>query len=140
MPAIVPDKDLQSALNAALYDAFPTMPIAWENTPYTPTIGITYFQVWLMPAETDLMTLGQSPWLMRQGIFQVSVFAPIGIGFGVAKGKAAEIIAAFKSSTSFVYNGLSVTIEKSWVSGGIIEDDGWYHIPVSIRYRCYHAD
>ena len=137
---IIPDKDLQSALNSALYDAFPDMPIAWENTNYTPAIGTTYLRVWLMLAESDLLTLGQSPWMLRQGIFQVSVFAPIGIGFGTAKGKAAEIVAAFKASTAFVYNGLSVTIEKSWVSGGIIEDEGWYHIPVSIRFRSYFAD
>ena len=137
---IVPDKDLQSALNAALYDAFPTTPIAWENTKYTPAVGTIYFRVWLLPAESDVLTLGQSPWILRQGIFQVSVFAPIGTGFGVPKGKAAEIVAAFKSSTSFVYNGLSVTIEKSRVSGAIIEDDGWYQIPVSIRFRCYFAD
>ena len=138
--AIVPDRDLQSALNDALSDAFPTMPIAWENTEYNPTVGVTYFRVWLLPAETDLMTLGLSPWLQRQGIFQVSIFAPIGIGFGVSKGKAAEIVAAFKAGTSFVYNGLAITIEKSWPSGAIIENDGWYHTPVSIRYRCYHAD
>ena len=140
MPAIVPDKDLQSAFNAALYDAFPAMPIAWENVKYTPTVGTTYFRVWMLPTESDLLTIGQSPWILRQGIFQVSVFAPIGIGFGVPKGKAAEIVAAFKSSTSFVYNGLSVTIAKSWISGAVLEDNGWYAIPVSIRYRCYYAD
>ena len=137
---IIPDKDLQSALNSALYDAFPTMPIAWENTKYTPAAGTTYFRVWLLPAQTDVMTLGQSPWMHRQGIFQVSVFAPIGIGFGSSKEKVAEIVAAFKANTSFVYNGLVVIIEKSWPSGALIEDDGWYHTPVSIRYRCYYAD
>ena len=137
---IIPDRDLQSALNDAISDAFPTMPIAWENVKYTPTVGTTYFRVWMLPAESDVLTLGQDPWVERKGVFQVSIFAPIGIGFGAPKTKATEVIAIFKPNTSFVYNGLTVIIDKAWASSGRNEDNGWYHIPVNVRYRCYFAD
>jgi hypothetical protein len=139
---IIPDRDVQSALNDALYDAFPNTPVAWENTKYTPTVGTTYFQVWLMPVEPDVLTIGPSPWQIRRGIFQVSVFSPISVGFGASKAVAAQIIAAFKPNTSFVYNGLTVIVDKSWVSMGRVDeaDGGWYHTPVSVRYRCYYAD
>ena len=137
---IVPDRDLQSALNDALADAFPTTPIAWENVKFTPTVGTTYFRVWLLPAKSDVMTLGPSPWIDRGGIFQVSVFAPIGTGFGAPKGKAAEVVAAFKANTSFIYNGLLVIIDKSWISSGMNDEAGWYSIPVNIQYRVYFAD
>jgi hypothetical protein len=139
MTAIIPDKDLQLALNAELADAFPAMPIAWENVEYKPTVGTAYFRVWMLPAETEVVTLGQSPWQLRLGVFQVSVFYPIGVGFVVPKVKAAEVVAAFKANTSFVFNGLTVIIDKSWPAPGFA-DGVWYHIPVSVRYRCYYAD
>jgi hypothetical protein len=137
---IVPDRDLQSALNDALSDAFPTTPIAWENVKFTPTVGTTYFRVWLLPAKSDVMTLGTSPWIERGGIFQVSVFAPIGTGFGAPKGKAAEVVAAFKPNTSFSYNGLLVIIDHSWISSGMNDEAGWYAVPINIQYRCYFVD
>ena len=137
---IVPDRDLQSALNDALADAFPTMPIAWENVKFTPTVGTTYFRVHLLRAKSDVKTLGQSPWIERQGIFQVSVFSPIGTGFGAPIGKAAEIVAAFKASTSFVYNGLTVTIVLAWIGDGLDDEAGWHNTPVNIQYRCHFAD
>jgi len=135
----VPDRDLQSALNDALYDAFPTMPVAWENVKYVPTVGVAYFRAWLLPGETQVMTLGQEPWTERVGVFQVSVVEPIEIGFGIPVAKAAEVVAAFKPNTSFVYNGLTVIIDKSWLSSGRVED-AWYHIPVNIKYRCHYND
>jgi Bacteriophage related domain of unknown function len=139
--AIIPDRDVQSALNDALYDAFPAEPIAWENTDYNPTVGTLYLRPWLIPAEPEVLCLGSSPpWQARKGIFQVSVFSPIGVGFGAAKAKAAEIVAAFQANSSFVYNGLTVIIRKSWPGQGIREEDGWYHVPVSISYTCYSND
>lgn len=137
---IIPDRDLQSALNDALNDAFPAMPIAWENYEYTPTMGTAYLKVWLIPADNEVKTLGPNPWQERKGIFQVSVFEPQGIGFGIPKSKAAEVVAAFQSNTSFIYNGLTVIIDRSEILAGRNDEKGWYHIPVNIRYRCYYAD
>lgn len=133
----IPDVDVQSALNDALYDAFPDDPVAWENTKYEPMTGTLYLRVWLLPAEPEVVTLGQLPWLERMGVFQVSVFAPIKTGFMAAKAKAAAIVAAFGANTSFVYNGLEVIIDKAWPSSAMVED-GWYHVPVNIRYRCHY--
>lgn len=133
---VIPDKDLQSALNQALAAAFPTMPIAWENTEYTPVVGTPYFRVYLLPAEIDVITLGPSPYQERKGIFQVSVLYPIGIGFGTPKGKVAEIVAAFRAGTVFTYNTLRVVCDKAWPSSGRKEDNAWYHIPVNVRYHC----
>jgi hypothetical protein len=136
--AVIPDRDIQAALNYALAMAFPLMPIAWENTKYVPTVGTAYFRVWMLPAETDVITIGPEPWLERKGVFQVSVLYPIGVGFGPPKVKAAEVVAAFRANTSFTYNTLRVVIDKSWPAPGMLEDEGWYHIPVSVRYTCYY--
>lgn len=129
----VPDYDLQAALNDRLSDEFPTMPMAWENRPYTPTIGTAYLAATLLPAEPEAITLGTSPYIERRGIFQVSCFYPAAAGWGDAKSKAAEIVAAFPAHLQFVYNGLTVTIDRSWPGPGLSKD-GWYMVPVSIRY------
>lgn len=133
---IYPDKDLQSALNKALDDAFPAMDVAWENINFVPAVGIGYLRAWLLPAETDVATLGPNPWQRHQGIFQVSVFYPLGQGPGPAMGKAAEIQKIFRPGAKFYYNSVEVVIEKSWPSSAMVEDGGWYHIPVNVRYRC----
>jgi hypothetical protein len=142
---VIPDKDIQSALNTTLALAFPTMPIAWENAEYldpldatikAPVLGTPYLRVHLLPAETDVITIGETPWQQFQGIFQVSVLYPINIGFGTPKGKAAEVVAVFKAGTVINYNTLRVICEKVWPSSGMQEDTSWYHIPVNVRYRC----
>lgn len=138
MSPVIPDKDIQSALNTTLALAFPTMPIAWENAEYTPTVGTAYFRVWLLPAKTDTSTLGSNPWRVRTGIFQVSIFYPPLIGFGIPKGKAAEVVAAFLAEPRrLTYNTLSILILDAWPSSGNNDENGWYHIPVNIKYECH---
>lgn len=134
---IVPDYDLQAALNDRLSDEFPAMPIAWENVPYTPILGTAYFAAHLLPAEPDPFTLGQNPWIERRGIFQVSCFYPALAGWGDAKSKAAEVVAAFPAHSSFIYNGLEVNIDRCWPGPGM-NQDGWYMVPISIRYHCFY--
>ncbi len=142
---VIPDKDLQSALNNALAEAFPMTPIAWENAGYidpmnpditAPVVGTPYFRVFLLPAETDVITLGPSPYQERKGIFQVSVLHPLGVGFGPPKDTVVEVVTAFKVGTVFTYNTLRVICDKVWPSSGRKEDNAWYHVPVNIRYHC----
>lgn len=132
---IIPDKDLQSALNQQLEDEFPAMAIAWENVEYKPVLGTPYLSAYLLPAEPTVETLGPSPYIERKGIFQVSCVYPVEAGWGAAKGKAAEVVAAFPARQEFVYNGLTVRVEKSWPGPGVPKD-GWFRVPVSIRYSC----
>jgi hypothetical protein len=133
----IPDIDLQSALNDQLNDEFPTMAIAWENVDFTPALGTPYLAAYLLPAESTVKTLGPNPYIERKGIFQVTCVYPAGAGWGAAKSKAAEVIAAFPAGQEFVYNGLTVTIEKSWPAAGFPKD-GWYQVPTSIRYHCIY--
>ena len=136
----VADVDVQSALNDRLHTDFPSTPIAWENVKYTPVPGTPYLRAWLLPAEPRVMTLGPSPVIHRTGIFQVDCFYPAGAGWGTAKAKAALVVATYKAGTRWVYNGLAVQSERAWPGPAMDDDQGWYHIPVSIRYTCYFID
>jgi len=131
----IPDIDLQSALNDRLYDEFPTLPVAWENVEYAPTVGTPYLRAYLLPAESEVITLGASPYIERRGIFQVDCVYPVGAGWSAAKTQAAAIVAAFPAGVSFVYNGLTVRVDRSWPGPGMPDANGWYKVPVSIRYH-----
>lgn len=130
----VPDSDLQSALNDRLNDEFPNMAIAWENVDFDPALGTPYLAAYLLPAESTVETLGSNPYIERKGIFQVTCVYPAGASYVPAKSKAAEIVAAFPAGLQFVFNGLTMTIDKSWPGPGFPKD-GWYQVPVSIRYH-----
>jgi len=134
---IVPDYDLQAALNDRLNDEFPLVPIAWENVGYTPDLGTAYLAAHLLPAEPSILTLGSTPYQERRGIFQVSCFYPALAGWGPAKTGAANVVAAFPATLQFIYNGLTVIIDKTWPGPGISQD-GWYMVPVSIQYHCVY--
>jgi hypothetical protein len=137
---VTPDYDVQAALNDRLNDEFPLLPIAWENVPYVPTLGTPYLEAHLLPAEPEILTLGATPYQERRGIFQVSCFypsIPSDNGWGKAKRGAAEVVAAFPVTLRFVYNGLTVVIEKTWPGPGLSQD-GWYMVPVSIQYHCVY--
>lgn len=137
---IVPDVDVQSALNDRLNTDFPTTPVAWENYPFSPTTGTPYLRAWILPAESDVVTLGPNPVILRTGIFQIDCCYPLGKGWGPAKSKAAEIVEDFKAGTRFVYNGLTVQVDRAWPGPGAIDEQGWYRVPVSIKYSCYYQD
>lgn len=137
---VIPNKEIQIAFNSALATAFSTMPIAWENARYTPVIGTAFLRAWLLPAEVDVITLGPGPFQEHHGIFQVSVVYPIGVGFVTPKAKAAEVVELFRAGTVINSNTLRIVCEKAWPSTAIIEEDGWYFIPVSVRYRCETTD
>ena len=134
--AVIPDSDLQSALNARLDTLDDGLEVAWENINFLPVSGTPYLRAWLLPAEPSIATLGNSPWQERRGVFQVDCFYPTGQGPGPAKLKAAALVALFKAGTRLTYNTLEVTCEKAWPGPAMVED-GWYHVPVSVMYSCY---
>lgn len=134
--AVIPDSDLQSALNARLNTLTGGLAIAWENTPLKPVVGTPYLRAWLLPAEPAIASLGPSPWQERRGIFQVDCCYPVGDGWGTAKTKVAALVTHFCAGTRLTYNTLVVVVEKSW-PGPALVDEGWYRISVSILYSCY---
>lgn len=133
----IPDYDIQAALNDRLSDEFPAMPIAWENVSYTPTLGTPYLRAHWFPVESKPITLGSSPFIERKGFFQIDCVYPAGQGWGDARSKVAEIVAAFPPRTSFIYNGLEVNIEEIKPHKGL-PGDGWYMIPTDIYVNCVY--
>ena len=147
MTTIIPERDIQSAFNTELVDAFPAYAsagrIAMQNVDFDPPTSDPWLRGTLLPAEPDIATLGMPPFMQYQGIYQVDVFTKQNIGPYAPSTIAAEVVAAFTSGLPgrmLVFNGLEIRIVKAWLGQATPEDTGWYHIPVNIAYRCHSND
>lgn len=108
--------------------------IAWENVPFDPPENSIYLRAFLLRAQTDSRDLAGDH-RRYQGVFQVSVFAPIGGGAGRAETLAAEIVDLYPKKLPLVGDGLTVWITRPMSIHAAIQDDGSYVVPVSAGYR-----
>jgi hypothetical protein len=124
--------NIRAALETALLTISPSISSAFENVPFTPVVGTPYQHVTLLTADPDNPEFGSG--YMERGIFQVSLFYPIGEGAAAATARAALIRAKFVRGASFSAGGTTTTIERTpSVGPGRIEDDR-YFLPVKVRF------
>lgn len=110
-----------------------SIPVAWENVDYKPTVGTLYLRPTLLPADTDPFGTSYDSSLDHLGIYQIDVIAPVDQGKGQAFTKA-DIIATAFSYGELSYNGVIVTIKSSSPSPGK-RDGAWFILPVIISYQ-----
>ena len=70
------------ALETCLAAAFPTTPIAWPNVEFTAQPGKAYLQPWVLWGAGNLFTMWPSKSNRVVGVYQVSVWVPLGRGAG----------------------------------------------------------
>jgi hypothetical protein len=128
--------DIQSALNKKLNTLTPSLPINWENTEYTPTIGTSYLRAWLLPGETSTLTLGPNGFNEYVGVLQIDCMYPIGKGWRDAKVEADSLCTLFKRGTLLTYNNINVRVMKSWPEPAVV-DGPYYKVSVSVVYTSY---
>lgn len=112
----------------------PRLPIAWENSGYTPSPDRAFLQCAMLPATT------QNPWMgvtsdRLVGIYQINVFGVQDEGPGPAEATADAIIALFPRG-AMTQNGVTINIDYTPSRArGINDENGFFFIPVRIRYR-----
>ena len=112
-------------------------PIEHENTDYKPVEGTTYLQAFDIPITQDSAGVGVDSLIRCDGIFQINVKGPSGVGSIKNKTLADKIASWFKRGTTLTSpGGQDVKILRSEVNGGFNEED-WYTIPVSVYYYGY---
>jgi len=127
---------IQQAMEAALNDfaASGGYPVAWENTKFQPDPDVVYLVPYFMPNVTDSIDLQQKT-RIYQGIFQVMVVWPAGMGTIGAKAVAEAIAEAFPNGWETLAGSVRVYTDRpAQVSAGL-SDDVSYNVPVSIYYR-----
>lgn len=130
---------IESRLSAWAAAQSPALRVAWQKVPFTPVVGEKHLRGYLLPAETDDLTLGADVKTFS-GIYQVSVCAPDGSGPAAAETLGEQIIALFPANLQLVKSGITTVIVRTPSMGPIQDEPGIIVIPISIRYRADKAD
>jgi len=127
---------VRSALEAALAAMSPALSVAWENAPFTPTVGTPYAQVHLLLAQPDNPEIGPNAngYYTEQGFLQVDLKYPLGAGPATATARAELIRSTFYRGASFTASGVTAHIDRTpEIMPGRVEDDRFV-IPIRIRF------
>lgn len=127
---------IRTALETALAEITPELSTEYENTDSTSPKSGPYQRVHLLPAEPLNNTFGDDQ-RQEQGIFQILLLYPTGVGAGDAIERAELIKNKFKRGTSLTSGGVTVHISHTPSIHSGIPDDDRYVIPVRIRYYAY---
>jgi hypothetical protein len=125
---------------AARLDAFVSaypIDVAYPNINFMPRPRMPYLRPWMLPAPTISASLIAPGSMDFKGIFQIDVFWPAGQGLIQALEKSAAIIAHFATTRLIYQDGFAVQINEAPYASPAMQEPGWVHIPVSIRFRAF---
>lgn len=128
------DLAVRRALETRLLAMSPALPCAMENVAFTPTQGTAYQRANMLPAAPDNTMLGPREW-MEIGIFQVTLFYPQGAGSAEAQTRAEAVRSHFKRGTTLSHSGVTTIITHTPAKAAGFVSDGFYAVPISIRYQ-----
>lgn len=124
----------ETRINAWASAQVPPIPIAWENTSYTPSPQVLYLRCAMLPAPTQNPSMGAKHERL-QGLYQVNVYGVQDQGPAGAEAVADAIIALFPRG-GMVQNGVTINIDTTGSRAqGLNDINGFFFIPVRIKYR-----
>jgi hypothetical protein len=112
----------------------PALPIAWENTSYTPSPQTMYLRCAMLPAATQDPSMGAKH-IRLTGMYAINVYGVQDQGPAAAEAAADAIIALFPRG-GMVQNGVTINIDTTGSRAqGLNDINGFFFIPVRIKYR-----
>lgn len=126
------------AIAAALATQLNTvdLPTQWENAPFTPPAGEVYLAEALLPGPTLSVGISGASSDEFGGIYQVTVYAPLGGTKGAGLGAAKAVADAFPKAAQFTHDGTTVVVLRTSQAPAFNSGDRWA-IPVSVTYRAF---
>lgn len=126
------------AIAAALATQLDTLnlPTQWENAPFTPTADEVYVAEALLTGPTLSVGVAIASSDEFGGIYQVTVYAPLGGTKGAGLAVAQDVADAFTKGLKLTYDGLTVIILRTSQAPAFQSGDRWA-IPVSVTYRAF---
>lgn len=110
-----------------------TPAVKLQNRIYDPTVNEIYIREYLLPGDSDRMSIGPKSKVRDTALWQLGVFSPAGVGSGnsnMADGLKSYFWPGLQLTT---LSGLTLTVRKSWRSNAIEEPD-WWHTPVTVKF------
>ncbi|TFW15968.1 phage tail terminator-like protein [Duganella callida] len=128
--------NIRDALEEALASVDPAIDIVHQGEGYEPLPDRPYCEAYLLPGQPNNATVGAG-FYQEQGIFQVTLKYPDGIGTLECATRAGLLRALFKRGATFSSGGVDVQIDRTpELSAGSSEDGHWRQ---DVRIR-WHAD
>lgn len=137
---------IRQALETALIDMSPALPIAAENAAYSPVTGTPYQMMYLLPAQPGDHVFGAFQ-RFEFGIFQISLMYPQNTGPGAAQARAIALQAEFRRGQTYVdpnvfdwydyflIDPVPVHITHTpHIHPGRIDGDRW-RVDIDVRYQ-----
>lgn len=129
---------INSKISAALATQLNTLelPTHWENAKFIPPAGEIYLSESLLSGDTIAVGVSSAASDEFGGVYQVLVYAPADANKGPARSIADDVAAAFQRGDRLVYDGVTVTIQRTTQNPAFMSGDRFV-IPVSITYRAF---
>lgn len=136
-------ENLHKALDDRLSTVASVPSIVKENeeaslTINTSTSGIStpYIRTTVLPAESDLLSIGTTGYSKRHGLYQMSCFFPTGDGFDIPESLVDAIVAKFQRGLTLTEDGTVVRVRQSWREAAV-EEGHLYMVPVVVRWEVF---
>jgi hypothetical protein len=133
---------MQATIQAILVDrlkALQSTNLVLPNGNYAVTSGVLHLRAYHLPGRRETVTIGSTRMERQPGVWQVSVFAPLGKGDSAATAKVDALTAHFPAGWAEVRDGVTVQLDDSEVHSGQVDPDGWWVVPVDIGYVARRA-
>lgn len=110
--------------------------IVYINKAYNPTQGTSFAQALMLFGEPFQASLGTFGKQRYEGVFQINVYTPIDDGRTTLNTILSELRGLYKRGTTLTNDNISVECKSTW-EGNPLEGEGWYMVPVSVRWYAY---
>ena len=129
--------EIKQAFENKINSITPTIQTAYENVTFTPTAGVPYQELYLIPATNDNIFIDGEGFI-SYGIFQITLKYPTGKGTKDISDRVKLYLDNFKSGDNLVQGGITTNILNTpkVVSLGTSGDRIIYAI--SINYQAFY--
>jgi hypothetical protein len=126
---------IQTILDTQLLTVIKAEDLQTENTIRT-SKTIKFVRSTLLPAQTQILTLGVGGIDRLNGLFQIDVFTKTGTGFTEGNNTADAIMNAFVKGDNHTSGNVVVFIDNKWrISARTLQN--FYVVPIFIQWSCY---
>lgn len=127
---------IRAALETRLNGLSGALPTAWENLPYSPTVGTAWQRVRLLLNDPVDRALTNDV-IEHRGFLEVTLFYPQNAGSSAAATKAQAVADRFAPVQTLTSSTTSVLIAQTARIGSAIALDDWFVVPVSIPWQSF---
>ena len=131
---------VQAALDSRLADWADGqgLDVAWQNAPYTPTVGTTHLAAHFLGGNSTNQIGSEHAWL--SGVYQVDVIYPPSTGTGSARQIADSVAGLFKAGTLCTSGTTRVSIRRTSRALSLSQSGTWRKIPLTFYWGSFQAN